>query len=653
MEAKKVTSLINSGAGVAVVIVIAVAINLIAQSTGWRIDATENKVFTLSDGTRRILGGLEANVAIRLYQTRDDNAMPVFLRAYGERVEDMLREFVKASGGKVTLEMLDPKPDSPEADSAALDGVPPQQINFNESITFGISFTCIDQKKAIPFLTPDRENLLEYDIAKAIAEVSKFKKPKVGVMSSLEVLGSPMTMMMNPMMPPPQQDPWIVMSELQSLFEVVEVPMNGQPIAEDIDVLLVLQPSGVDEVTEYQIDQYLMRGGQLIIHLDPNCVVAGGQSPRNPMLPPPSTSSNLPNLLKAWGYEFSERVVADPQFRTTMTRPGTGPAPVSGVLSINKDGIAADDPVTGQMDSLLMVFAGAFEGKPVAGLTATPLIRSSSMALLVDKTSAESASPAGTSPGEPYTLALRLTGTFPTAFPKGNPNAQKQDENQKDETSTASENKDATAQSNEGNKDSSPEESAADNSLKASVKESAVILVGDVDMLFDQFAVDVQNILGQRLMIPLNANMDLLLNSVEMLAGDSNLMAVRSRGSVRRPFTVVREMEAEAESRFRDQITKLESELEETQQRLSELQRMRPDKGELLLTPEQEAELRKFEQRRAEVRNELKAVRRELREGIDALQARIKWANILGMPLLVVLAGLAITIARKKKSSAQ
>lgn len=640
MEAKKLTSLLYSGVGILAVIVIAVAVNLIAQSSGWRIDTTENKLFTLSDGTRRILDGLEAKVAIRLYQTRDDNAMPVVLRAYGERVQDMLREFVKASNGKLTLEVLDPKPDSPEADSAALDGVPPQQIDLNDSITFGISFTSIDQKKAIPFLTPDRESLLEYDIAKAIAEVSRFKKSKIGVMSSLDVLGSPMTMMMNPMMPPPQQNPWIVMDELQSLFEVVEVAMDGQPISDDIDVLIVLQPSGIDEATEYQIDQYLMQGGQLIIHLDPDSVVAGSQSPRNPMMPPPSTSSNLPNLLKAWGYTFSDRIVADPIFRTAMSRPGTGPAPVSGVLSINREGISSDDAATAQMDSILMVFAGAFEGKPVDGLTATPLIQSTDQALLVDRPLAETPSPSGTPSGTPYTLALRLTGTFPSAFPNGNPASAPPDQNDDPNSPENSDKEDTKNKS-------------ADNSIKSSTEQSAVVLVGDVDMLFDQFAVEVQNIFGQRLMIPLNANLDMLLNHVEMLAGDSNLMAVRSRGSVRRPFTVVRKMEAEAEARFRDQITKLESELDETQRRLSELQQRRPDKGELLLTPEQEAEIRNFEQRRAEVRKELKNVRRELREGIDAMQARIKWANILGMPLLVVLVGLGVTIARKKKNSAQ
>ena len=642
MESSKGKSFLFSLGGVAAVLVISGAANLIANARGWRLDATENKIFTLSNGTRQILDGLEPEVTIRFYATRDDNAMPVMLRSYAERVEDLLREYESLADGMLDVQVLDARPDPEVADSAALDGVPPQQIDLGSSIYFGLSFTCIDQKSAIPFLSPERENLLEYDITRAISEVSTFEKRTIGLMSSLDVLGSPASMMMNPAMAPQQQEPWIAMEELQSMFEVEQLEFNGEPIPGEIDVLVLVHPAAIDEATEFQIDQFLLRGGQLIAFLDPQCLVAQQQQPRNSMMPQMTgAASDLPNLLEAWGLRLSSQVVADPVFRTVMARPGGAPAPVSGVLSINPDGLNPDDVVTSQMDSLLMVFAGAFEGEPETGLEATRLVYSSAQASLVDRMAAQGAAAGEASEQAPLPLALRLSGTFSTAFPDGRPAEPAADEDGGEQAEPAA---DAGGESGAG---------AADDFLTRSEQPGSVVLVGDVDMLFDNFAVESQNILGQRLVMPINGNLSLFLNSVELLAGDSELITIRSRGAIRRPFTVVREMEAEAEARYRDQIARLEDELNQTQQRLAQLQQVQPEDGKLLLTPEQEEEIRKFEQRRAEVRNELKKVRRELRQDVEQLQARIKWANILGMPLIVVAIGAVVAVLRNRKTRAK
>ncbi len=635
METGKSRSFLFSLGGVIVVLVIAVAVNLIAGRLNWRVDATEDKVFTLSEGTKRILEGLESQVTVRYYVSRDNNSMPVILRAYGERVEDLLEEYEKLSNGKVDVQVLATRPDSDEADSAALDGVAAQQIDLTDTIYFGLSFTCVDQKTAIPFLSPDRESLLEYDLTRAISEVSTFERKKIGVMSSIEILGSAAPMMMNPAMAPPQQEPWVVMQELQNLFEVVELEFNGEPVPDDIDVLVIVHPSNLAPASEFQLDQFLLRGGDMIVFLDPRALAAQGQAPRNPMMPPTGgQSSTLPNLLPAWGYEFSSDIVADPVFRTIMSRPNQPPSPLAGVLSITSDGLNPDDLVTSQMDSLLMVFAGSFSGEPVEGIEAISLIFSTDQAALVDQMQAESELPSVPAAGEPLPLAIRLSGTFQTAFPGGAPEPDEQPVQPPDEDTPAE----------------TAEQEQAD-SLKQSVSPGTVIMVGDVDMLFDNFAVNIQNILGQRLIMPINANLDMLLNSVELLAGDSNLISIRSRGSVRRPFTVVSEMEAEAEAKFRDQIAELENQLQETQQRLSELQQLRPNEGQLLLTPEQEQEIRNFEERRVEVRNKLKDVRRELREDVEKMQAQIKWVNILGMPVVVIAIGIVVAVIRNKRQS--
>ncbi len=639
MESGKSQAFFYSLGGIILVLVIAVAVNIIIGKLNWRIDATEDKVFTLSEGTKNILSDLESKVTVRLYVTRDTNSMPVMLRAYAERVEDLLQEYAKQSGGNVVVNVLNTVADSDEADSAALDGIPAQQIDLTDAIYFGVSFTCVDQKTAIGFLNPDRESLLEYDLTRAISEVSTFERKKIGLMSSLDVMGSPAPMMMNPAMAPPQQQPWIVMQELQNLFEVEQLEFNGEPIPQDISVLVVIHPAEIDQASEFAIDQFLLRGGNLIVFLDPNSVVAQQQSPRNPMMPPMGgASSNLPNLLKAWGYEFSSDIAADMVFRTVMSRPNQPPSPISGVLSITQQGLNLDDLVTSLMDSLLMVFAGSFSGEASDGIEATNLIFTSEQAALVDRMEAESAAPSVALAEESLPLAVRLNGTFTTAFPEGPPSEDGiVDEPESGEPEDAGE--------------GAAEPQQEEEFLKESITPGAVLLVGDVDMLFDSFAVETQNILGQTLVMPLNANLDLLLNSVELLAGDSNLISIRSRGSVRRPFTVVRQMEADAEAEYRDQIAELETQLQETQQRLNELQQLQPNDGQLLLTPEQEQEIRNFEERRIEVSNKLKNVRRELREDVEQLQALIKWLNIMGMPLVVVAIGVVVAVMRNKRQS--
>lgn len=646
MESTHNKNILFSTAGVIAVLVIAVAVNLLTQRVTWRIDTTENNIFTLSEGTRKILRSLDDPVTIRFYATRDSNTMPVMLRAYADRVEDLLREYRAASDGMVTYQVLDPKPDSEAADSAALDGVPAQQIDLTDTIYFGLSFTCLDQKSAIPFLSPERESLLEYDISRAIAEVSTFEKPVIGLLSGLDVMGSPMSMMMNPAMAPPQQDPWVVMGELQSLFEVEQLAMDGAPIPEHIDVLVILQPAQIDPRTEYAVDQYLLGGGRVIAFLDPFSVVAQGQRPQNPMMPPTAAvSATLPTLLPAWGLEFTNRVVADPVFRTVMSGPDGAPTPMAGVLSINPEGINEEDVLTAQMDNLLLVFAGAFQGEAAEGIEAVDLVRSTDGAILTDRAEAERPTVAAADEGATLTLAMRLNGTFPTAFPDGPP--------EDPEAGDATEDPGTAESAGTGDDSAGADGDADSNHLTESLAEGTVILVGDVDMLYDNFAVNIRNILGQQLVIPMNANIDLFLNAVEMLAGDSNLISIRSRGSVRRPFTVVREMEAAAEAQYRDRIAELEQELTETQQRLAQLQQVRPEDGEILLTPEQEEEIRNFEERRVEIRNELKMVRRELREDVEALQSGIKWSNILGMPLLIIAVGVVIGLLRRKRNSAQ
>ncbi|HWL54396.1 MAG TPA: GldG family protein, partial [Chthoniobacteraceae bacterium] len=309
---KSVQSLLYSTLGLVAVFMVIVAVNYLAGRVPKRIDLTEEKAYTLSDGTRSILSRLPSPIQIRLYATRNET-IPPQLRLYVQQVEDLLEEIRQASNGRVEIQKLDPEPDSEAEDSARLDGVEGQALPNGEQLYLGLSVSLLDHKEAIPFLSPERERLLEYDIARAISRVITEEKPVVGVMSPLPLAGMPNAPMMMMQMPQGQQEPWVFYSELQRDFTVREIPLTADSIPEEVKVLLVIHPRGISEATEYALDQFVLRGGKLIAYLDPSAVTdeaQGGGMPGSP-----SEGSNLEKLLSAWGITFdSTQTVADMEY---------------------------------------------------------------------------------------------------------------------------------------------------------------------------------------------------------------------------------------------------------------------------------------------------------------------------------------------------
>ncbi|GAB4167219.1 MAG: GldG family protein [Terrimicrobiaceae bacterium] len=604
----------------AIVILIAVlvglvSLNLIGSAARFRIDLTQDRAFTLSEGTKKILASLDEPVDLRLYAASSEGTLPPLLKNYIRRVQDLLEEMSEASGGKLRVERLEPLPDSDAEDSARLDGLEPTPLPNGESLYLGISASRLDRKVALPFLPPDRERLLEYDIARMLVSVQGREKASVGIMSPLPVFGQPMSMMM---MGGPGPRPWALVDELKRDFDVRELPMSGAPIPADIDVLLLVHPKGVDRATEYAIDQFVMRGGRLIAFLDPFCVLDSGMGP----VPQPS-SSTLPTLLPAWGLDFpTDRVVADLDF-VGLTRDGRQPA----LLDLNIQGMNPDDVLTAGLDNVLLAFAGAWSGSPKEGSTVTDLLKSSPNNQLVEpmvaRMSPESVIREFQASGEDRPLAVRLSGKLPSAFPEP-----------PDDLS-------------EGAK---PDPGVH---LKESKETCEIILVGDADMIQDPLSVsEVRGLVpGGRMIVPVNGNLVFVQSAVEQLAGSEDLIGVRSRASLNRPFTVVRAMESAAEQKFQSTIRELENSLRETEKRLNELQAGKQDGQKFLLSAEQQKEIENFRTKEAEVRKQLKETRRELRSEIDALVTRLKWLNIAAVPVAVVLAGLVYALWRRRSSN--
>jgi ABC-type uncharacterized transport system involved in gliding motility auxiliary subunit len=404
------------------------------------------------------------------------------------------------------------------------------------------------------------------------------------------------------------------------------VEVTADKIPDDIKVLVVIHPKAVTDETQYLLDQFVLRGGKLIAFVDPLCaldrppVAAQGQMP-------PMSSSSLDKLFKAWGLTFeTTKVVADMEYVAKLQE---GPNPT--VLALNETAINKEDVVTANADNLVMAFTGTFAGTPADGLARTVLIKSSKHSQLVESLMASLA--AGqiakdlTPSGTEYPLAVRLTGRFKTAFPDGKPKPAAPPAEPK------------------------PDEKPAEPGLKESAEPSTVVLVGDADMIQDPVAVREIQAIGQRLIMPLNSNLSFAQSVVEQLAGDSNLIAVRSRASRERPFTVVQKMQADAEANYRTKIKELEGSLAETQRTLNELQKSKGEAGQrFILSPEQQQELVNFRKKEADVKIQLKQMRKQLRSEIDSLENRITWLNIAGMPIAVILAGFGFAAMKRKRT---
>ncbi len=636
---KVVENWLFSVVGVVALLIILVALNVLGNFKKFRWDLTENHLYTLSQGSQRIVQKLDTPVEVRFYYSKDNASTPVYLRTYAQEVEDLLAEFQQASHGKIKIVKLDPKPDSDAEDSARLDGVEGQTVNLSDKVYLGLAVSCLDAKAAIPFLSPGRESLLEYDVSRAISSVANPKKAVIGVMSALPVLGRNTPMMM--MQRQQGSAPWVFAQELKENYAVREVPLTADKIDDDISVLLLCYPKGIADSAQYAIDQFLLRGGKMVALLDPFSFVDFQMSGQAGMMGGEGFSASLDKLLKAWGINFtSNQVVADPAFATKIQRESNVVQSDPSVLSLTADAINRSDPLGAASNDVLFPFAGAFLGTPAAGLKEEVLISSSEQSSLIDAMTVQMGSDAVRKALKPahtrYPLAVRLTGKFKTAFPNGKPAAPPAESPNPSATPTPT-----------------PSASSTSVPLKEATNEGVVVLVGDADFAFDTIAGSEQQVLNQTVFSPTNGNLNFIESSVEMLAGDSNLMSIRSRASANRPFLVVNQMEAAAEQRYQSKIDELENSIAQTKQKLAALQNTNPSDQKTVLSPQQQAEIKKFRENEAKSDKELKQVRKDLRQEIDSLQNTLKWINIAAVPLLITLAGLGFAIFKRQSRAAR
>jgi len=585
-----------------------------------RKDLTEGKLYTLSDSTRAVVEALEEPVTVRLYQSRELLDAAPQLKVYSDRVNELLRTYSEISNGLIRVEIINPLPFSSEEDRAIAFQLEGFQLNATgERGYFGLVATnSTDDVEVRAFLTPDREQFLEYDLTRIINNLANPEKPVVGVIDGLGVMGRPEE----------RVPPVALIRQMQQVFEVRGLVYDAEEIPPNADVLMVVHPAGLPAKTQYAIDQYVLAGGPVIFFLDP----FAENSPKNPqnnvqyLFP----TSDLNILLAAWGVDqVDDRIVGDRQMAIRITG-FAGPERIVTEyvpwLQIRQDAFNQDDVVTGTLQLMRMSSAGGLRETGLEGVTVTPLIQTTRDSMMIDSIAVRRR-------GDPkilldlfepegvrQNLAVRITGMVKTAFPDGKP-------------------PDPTDFGPAPGEEAAPEVEEAPQ-LMESVRPINVIIVADSDMLMDSHTITQAG-------APSSSNADFVTNAVENLAGGGALIGLRGRGLSHRPFTTVELIEDKARGLYFETEQRLTVDLEETQDRLAELQAQGRGGDFQLLTQEDQEAILEFNMRMLTIRQELRDVRRDLNEDIDTLESRLQMANIAAIPMIVILIGVLIALWRR------
>jgi ABC-type uncharacterized transport system involved in gliding motility auxiliary subunit len=594
---------------------------------GWRLDLTANHLYTTAPGTDRILKSLKEPINLYFFYSEKPATQMPDIATYGVRVREFLEEIVARSGGKVRLHAVDPQPFSEDEDRASELGVRGKPLDAaGNQLYFGLAGTnSTDGHQAIEFFDPKKEEFLEYDVVKLIYQLASPKKPVVGWLSSL-----PMTTGFD-QQTGQMREPWAIYSQAQQLFDVRPVDAAAGKVDPDISVLVIAHPKNLTPAMQFAIDQYALRGGHVTMFVDPLADAdQSGADPQNPMAAMSADKSSQPGpLLAAWGVQFNpKQVVADRGHALQVsTRQSESPVLHLGILGLNSTDFTPGDVITAGLSSVNVATAGNLE--PVKGSKTKfePLLISSAdaallpverFAMLFDPNTLRD----GFKPtGKRYVMGARVIGNVKTAFPAGPP----------------------------AGVTLPPGQSA----LKESAKPLNLVVFADTDMLTDYLWVHAQSVFGQRVEQVFANNGDLVLNALDNLAGSSDLISVRGRASFSRPFDRVEKLRHIADDQFRAKEQELEQQLRDTEEKLTTLQSRRNDKSAMILTPEQEKELDKFQDEKLRIRKELRAVRAGLDKDIKGLGNELKIVNIIVVPIVFAVLALLVGMWRRRQRPAE
>jgi ABC-type uncharacterized transport system involved in gliding motility auxiliary subunit len=646
-----------SGTGLlTVAVALLVSVGLISALPSIRIDLTEDDLFSLADGTRNIVSGLEEPIELLFFYSESATEDQPQIRSYGTRVQELLREIVIASGGNLVLSIVDPELFSEEEDLATQYGVQPVPVTQGgQGIYFGLVAVELDNEKdpalrvseTMPLIRPDQEQFLEYEFMQLVTRVANPDLKVVGLLTTLDIDGG-----FDPMTGQATQQ-WMITDYIRQLYDLRRIETDTEIIEEDVDILMIVHPEGLSEQTLYAIDQHVMRGGETFVFLDPTADSMVSRSERGSMIPA-GMRSDLPGLLETWGVDYASDKVLTDNTLALRVQMGQGSRPVAhiGMIGANRTALAGDDIITRRLENLNLSSVGALAPRDGATTRFEPLIQSSSDAMLMNASLLEDVLDPSVlfdefvSANERYTIAARVSGVISSAFPEGRPVS-------KDAAADASEEE---AEADDGN-DSEEARIEKANSDSATVEghltrtsgETNILLFADTDVLTDRLWVQVAQFMGQRIPQPYANNGDFVINALDNLSGGADLVSIRSRGRYSRPFERVVKLQREADDRLRTEEAALLERLAETEEQLAALNT--DEGGQLLgqLTPEIQTEIDRFNAELLDTRRSLRDVQFQLTADIEALGSNLKWFNTAAIPMLLTVITLFMSLTRARR----
>ena len=627
----------SSIVGVVAVAAIVIGINMFADArlANVHVDLTQGRIYTLSSGTRQVLQGLKEPITLRLFYSRKLGAAVPVYGTYADHVREELEEYAALSNGKIRLEFYDPEPFSDTEDRAmsyGLQGVPLDQ--GGTQVYFGLAGSNLeDDERTIAFFQPERERFLEYDVTKLVYELTNPKRPVVAVMSSLPLDGDPRLAMMSRGQAGGAGQPYASTMLLRQTNTVRMLGTDVQMIDPDVQVLLLADAQNLPDATLYAIDQFVMRGGRLMVMVDPwSEALAATPSPTG--MPPDNTGSDLKKLFDAWGIEFDPTNVVGDLTGAWRVRANSDQrvSSVNYVAWFNiRDGINHDDPATADLQQVTVASAGAIAKAPDAKLDFTPLLTTSDRDGLISVDQVKMPDPAKVladfkPDGKPRVIAARIHGVLKSAFtePPPPPKDQKRPENFP--------------------------------AHKAQTDEPAnLVVAADSDILADRFWVHVQDFFGQQTAIPFSDNGPFVANLIGTLAGGDALIGLRSRGDTTRPFVLVNQMQSEAEAKFRQTEQTLQKHLDATEQQLRTLRQGPSGEGQsqpttqAVITPEQRAAIDAARKDIVDTRQQLRVVQYNLNRDINRLENALRVFNIILVPAVLAVMAIVLGLLRRKR----
>jgi ABC-type uncharacterized transport system involved in gliding motility auxiliary subunit len=616
-------------------------------ASGARADLTDRDLYTLSQGTRNIIDRIGQPIEMTLYYSRTTALKgPEWAQRtydYYLYVADLLREYERAGEGKIRLEIVDPRPFSDVEEAALESGIQAIPIPISqdgkqfENFFFGLTVrTQLGKTERIELFDPSRQDRLEYDVTKLIDDVITIDARRLGVLSPLPVRGMRMP---NPMMP--QQNPgWPVFDELSRTFDIVEVPVGADKI-EDVDILMVIHPKNLPIQTRWAIDQWVLAGNPTVVMVDPFCYFDQPPQQMRQMQQQWPNSSDLPELLSAWGLSLRNGLLVDRRLSQTVPGRGVQTQDLLERLVLEEDQLASDSLVTEPMESMLLLYSGGLEIRPRDGLEITTLAESTDMGRIISKESlnpqfaqfliadryekalAAQGGVADPPPADPIPLAALVQGEAASAFPEGVTLPAETGPDQED-AETAAEGEKLTG-------------------LTASSGPIKVMVIADCDFYRISYW---QGGFGPPFEVRDNAM--LVLNAIDYLTGSEDLLSIRGRKAFRRPFLVVDELENEAEKEIAEKVAQLEDEKEELiRESQEQIEQLRQSGGTFQGMVAQIAEVQREWDERIEAKDQqIRRVKDIKRESIESLGDKLRAYNMFLAPAIILVIALILTIYR-------